>query len=187
MLKKQNRAMALLFAITLMAIAFLGFNVNADITFPATMTVGVLDESGVDEQLEDQKGYLGDTFTFIIDAAEFETASDLANITDNVTATLTVETTTPYIDDMFLMDWRPLADFIGWYGSWVADEVGIFDWEVNISDNGNGSNSIIEIGTIEVLPVPTFVSSATVYAFDEDTEMDINLSGLFEPEGLEIT
>ncbi len=181
-----KRAVALSLAMGFALAAFVGlFAVGVDL--PADFTIVVGDESG---NLEDKIGYVGDDFVFLVDAQPFIDASDYMNVSDNLTATLTIGLSTPLEADMSFWDTSDVGGSIVWMYTWTADVAGTFDYSVNITDNGNSSNYLVAEGQITVLPVVAFNTG-----FDDTIEIEEdaaeaftwNLTDAFTPAGLTYT
>jgi hypothetical protein len=129
----------------------------------------VEDEAGTMDDIDtygDMKGYTGEDFFFGIDAQPFIDESDLANVTDNLTAYITIGGSE---DMMFFWDLTWLDAGAWWMYTFSTDTAGMVAWEINITDGD--TNWTVKSGELEVLEAVMFVS-----AFDDSAEVDEDMT-----------
>ncbi len=176
-----NRALAIFLAMSLALVTFVGLFA---IALPPDFTVVVADDSG---DMGDKEGYVGDGFLFAVDAQPFIDDWDYNNVSANLTATLTINLSTPLDLDM------PFEDMSGDGGSilfmtiWTADVAGTFDFLVYIVDDGNASINVNSTGQIIVHEVVSFNAAFddTIEIAEDAEAFTWNITDAFLPAGLD--
>jgi hypothetical protein len=182
--RKRAIALTLVMALAMVSLVSL-FAIAVPVPDPADWEAMVEDEAGTMDDIDtygDMKGYTGEDFFFGIDAQPFIDESDLANVTDNLTAYITIGGSE---DMMFFWDLTWLDAGAWWMYTFSTDTAGMVAWEINITDGD--TNWTVKSGELEVLEavmfVNTFDDSAEVH---EDMTLTWNFTGAFTPsEGLE--
>jgi hypothetical protein len=182
--RKRAIALTLVMALAMVSLVSL-FAVAVPVPDSVDWEVMVEDEAGTMDDIDtygDMKGYMGEDFMFGIDAQPFIDESDLANVTDNLTAYITIGGM-EYMMFFWDLTWLDAGAF--WLYTYEADTLGMIAWEINITDGD--TNWTVKSGELEVLEAVMFVSAFDDSAeVDEDMTLTWNFTGAFTPsEGLE--
>jgi len=164
----NRRAMAISMVIGLTMMALVGFAVLADVEPPLTTpTFAITDTYGT---ADDQNAYVGDTFSFAVDAY------GAPNNNSNISGEVTIGAFAP-----IPLVWNTVTN-LTWDASYVADTVGTFAVNISLWDINAPTNMISDLTkTLSVWEPVSLDATFVLPTLTEDTETAINLSDAFLP------